>query len=67
MGSFLLPWLFPFEDGSVEDWLLQQCVVITFYGVGELGFEEFVTLEEIADDWYFGLYDSIETFRSLLE
>ena len=67
MGSFLLPWLFPFEVGIVEDWLPQPCVVIAFYGVGEVGFEEFVALEEVADDWYFGLYNSIETFRSLLE
>ena len=42
-------------------------IVVAFDGVGEVGFEEFVALEEVANDWYFGLYNSIETFRSVLE
>ena len=67
MGPFLLPWLFSFEIGVVEDGLPQPCIVVAFDGVGEVGFEEFVALEEVANDWYFGLYNSIETFRSVLE
>ena len=29
-------------------------IVVAFDGVGEVGFEEFVALEEVANDWYFG-------------
>ena len=42
MCSFLLPWLFSFEVGVVEDALPLPCVVVAFDGVGEVGFEEFV-------------------------
>ena len=64
MGAFLLPWLFSFEVEVVEDGLSQPCIVVAFDGVC---FEEFVALEEVADDWNFGLYYSVEMFWPVLE
>ena len=64
---FFFLWLLSSEVEIVEDGLPQPCIVVAFDGVGEVGFEEFVALEEVANDWYFGLYNSVETFWPVLE
>ena len=39
VGAFLFPWLLSCEVEVVEDGLPQPCIIITFNGVGEVGFE----------------------------
>jgi hypothetical protein len=51
MGAFLFSWLFSCEVEVVVDGLPQPCIIIAFNGVREVIFEEFVALEEVANDW----------------
>ena len=46
-------WLLPCEVCIVEGGLVQPCVVHAFHIVGEVMLEDFVALEEVANDWYF--------------
>ena len=65
MSSCFLSWQFPCEVEVVEDWLCKPAVVTALNCVGEISFEEFVALEEAADDWNFCLDNCVETFRTI--
>ena len=46
---------------------MQPCVILTFNGIWEVVFEEFVALEEVADDGDLCLYNFVESFWAIFK
>ena len=59
--------LFPGEVFIVEGCLVEPGVVVTFDIVGKMFFEEFIALEEVADDWDFVFNYFFDSFWSIFK
>ena len=59
--------LLPGEILIVKGCLVEPGIVVTFDIVGKMVFEEFVALEQVTDDWYFGFDYVVESFGAILK